>query len=162
MRVPAPMLPPLRQDRQSAGVATPPRMDADRHGGFRTPEAWLPGKEPRLASHIFAEARDKDVIPDRRDLPWSPENVLIDTVARLQRDLNDMRAESRYLRTPGVRDALPPSRHVTFTSTKVPRFAGTTSWEQYWQVFDAIVHRPGAPPRQSFDNFHYLERRANS
>ena len=58
--------------------------------------------------------------------------MLIDTVARLQRDLNDMRAESRYLRTPG-------NRHVIFTSTKVPRFAGMTSWEQYRQVFDAIV-----------------------
>ena len=74
------------------------------------PEARLPGKETRLASDVFAEAQDKDVIPDRRDVPWSPENVLIDTVARLQRDLNDMRAESRYLRTPGVRDALPPFR----------------------------------------------------
>ena len=114
-------------------------MDADRHGGFQAPEARLPGKETRLASHVFAEARDKDVIPDRRDVPWSPENMLMDTVARLQRDLNDMRAESRYLRTPGVWDALPPSRHVTFTSTKVPRFAGTTGWEQYRQVFDAIV-----------------------
>ena len=62
-----------------------------------------------------------------------PENMSIDTVARLERDLNDMRAESRYLRTPGVWDALPPSRHVTF------RFAGTISWEQYRQVFDAIV-----------------------
>ena len=50
-----------------------------------------------------------------------------------------MRAESRYLQTPGVRDALPPFRHVTFTSTKVPRFAGTTSWEHYRQAFDAIV-----------------------
>ena len=72
-------------------------------------------------------------------LPWSPDNVLIDTVPRLQRYLNDMRAESRYLRSPAVWDALPPSRHVTFTSTKVQRFAGTTSWEQYRQVFDAIV-----------------------
>ena len=63
----------------------------------------------------------------------------MDTVARLQRDLNDMRAESRYLRTPGVRDTLPTPRHVTFASTKVPRFAGTTTWEQYRQVFDAIV-----------------------
>ena len=41
MRVPAPVLPPLQQDRQSAGVATPTRMDADSHGGFRAPEAWL-------------------------------------------------------------------------------------------------------------------------
>ena len=47
--------------------------------------------------------------------------------------------ECRYLRKPGVRDTLPTPRHVTCTSTKVPRFAGTTNWEQYRQVFDAIV-----------------------
>ena len=82
MRVPAPALPPLWQDRQSAGVAMPTRMDADRHGGFRAPEAQLLGKGTRLASHVFAEAQDKDVNSDRRDLPWSPENVLVDTVAR--------------------------------------------------------------------------------
>ena len=87
MRVPAPTLPPLRQDRQSAGVATPTRMDVDIHGGFQALEARLPGKGTRLASHVFAEARDKNVISDRQDLPWSPENVLIDTVARLERDL---------------------------------------------------------------------------
>ena len=139
MRVMAPKLPLLRLDRQNAGVVTPPWMDADRHGGSRAPEARLPGKETRSASHVFAEPRGKDFIPERRDDPWSPENVLIDTVGRMQPDLNDMRAESRYLRTPGVRDALPPSSHVTFASTKVPRFAGTTSWEQYRQVFDAIV-----------------------
>ena len=63
----------------------------------------------------------------------------MDTVARLQTDLNDMRAESRYLRTPGFRDTLQKPRQVTYTSTKVPRFEGTTSWEQYRQVFDAIV-----------------------
>ena len=28
---------------------------------------------------------------------------------------------------------------MTYTSTKVPRFEGTTSWEQYRQVFDTIV-----------------------
>ena len=32
MGVPGPVLPPLRQDRQSAGVPTPTRMDADRRG----------------------------------------------------------------------------------------------------------------------------------
>ena len=30
-------------------------------------------------------------------------------------------------------------RQVAFTTTKVLRFGGTTSWEQYLQVFDAIV-----------------------
>ena len=39
--------------------------------------------------------------PFKLDVPWSPENVLIDTVACLQRDFNDTRAESRYLRTGG-------------------------------------------------------------
>ena len=34
---------------------------------------------------------------------------------------------------------MPTPRQAAFTTTKVPRFAGTTSWEQYWQVFDAIV-----------------------
>ena len=77
------------------------------------------------------EARDKDVSPDRRNVPWSPENVLIDTVARQQRDLADMKAESRYLRTPGVPPVVPTPRHVAVTSTKVPRIAGTTSWKQY-------------------------------
>ena len=58
MRVPTPALTTLRQ---SAGVATPTRMDADRHGGFWAPEARLPGKGTRLASQVVAEARDKDV-----------------------------------------------------------------------------------------------------
>ena len=31
------------------------------------------------------------------------------------------------------------SKPMVFTSTRVPWFAGVTSWEQYRQVFDAIV-----------------------
>ena len=38
---------------------------------------------------------------EHRNVPWSPEDVLIDTVARLQRALADMRVESHFLRTPG-------------------------------------------------------------
>ena len=97
----------------------------------------MPDKAAHAASHVGAEARDKDVNLDRQNFPWSPENVLVDTVAHLQLDLNDMRA--RYLWTPGFRDTLPKPRQVPYTSTKVPRFEGTTSWEQYRQVFDAIV-----------------------
>ena len=85
------------------------------------------------------EARDKDVGLDHRNIPWSPENILIDTVARLQQDLADIRAESRQLQTLGVPPVVPTPRQAAFTTTKVPRFAGRTSWEQYQQVFDAIV-----------------------
>ena len=64
---------------------------------------------------------------------------LTDTVARLQREVEDLRSESMYNQT--GKTPIPPqrSRRTIFTSTKVPRFAGTTSWEQYRQVFEAIV-----------------------
>ena len=32
---------------------------------------------------------------------------------------------------------------VAFTSTKVPKFGGVTSWDQYRQVFDTIVQSNG-------------------
>ena len=60
-------------------------------------------------------------------------------MARLQQDLVDIRAESRLLRTPGVQPVVHTPQQVAFTTTKVSRFGGTTSWEQYRQVFDAIV-----------------------
>ena len=83
MRAPAPKLPPPRQDILGAGVVTPPE---ERHGGLRAPETRLPQKGTRVAPQIFTEARDRDVGTHRRNVPWSPEDVLIDTVARLQRD----------------------------------------------------------------------------
>ena len=60
-------------------------------------------------------------------------------MARMQRDLADIRAENRLLRTPGVQPVVPTPRQAALTTTKVPWFGGTTSWEQYQQVFDAIV-----------------------
>ena len=57
-------------------MTTPTRMDADRRGGPRAPEGRMPDKGACVASHIGAEARDKDVNSNRRNFPWSPENVL--------------------------------------------------------------------------------------
>ena len=83
----------------------------------------------------------QDFGADRRNVPWSSENVLIDTVARLQQDLAAIRAESRQFRTPGVPHVVPTPRQAAFTTTKVPRFTGKTSWDQYRQV--AIVRSNG-------------------
>ena len=88
---------------------------------------------------IFTEVRSRDVGSDRWNDAWSPANVLVDTVARMQQDLADLRAENWLLRTPGVPPVVRTPRQAAFTTTKVPRFGGTTSWEQYRQVFDAIV-----------------------
>ena len=57
----------------------------------------------------------------------------------MQLDLADLCAENRMLRTPGVPPVVRAPQQAAFTMTKVPRFDGTTSWEQYKQVFDAIV-----------------------
>ena len=103
----------------------------------------MPPRGTRVAPQIFTEARDRDVSSDRRNVPWSPENILIDTVAHLQQDLVDIRAESRQLRAPGVPPVVPTPRQAAFTTTKVPRFGSTTSLEQYRQVFDALVLSKG-------------------
>ena len=72
-----------------------------------------------------------------------PVDVLVDTVARMQQDLASLRAENWLLRTPAVPQVVRSPWQVAFTTTKVPRIDGTTSWEQYRQVFDAIVHSNG-------------------
>ena len=82
---PAPPLSLLRRDMQEAAVITPLRREVDGHGGLRAPGSRLPPRGTRVAPQIFTEARDKDVGSDRRNVPWSPKNILIDTVARLQR-----------------------------------------------------------------------------
>ena len=99
---PAPLLPLDRQNMQETEVVTPPRREVNGHGGLRPPGSWLPPRGTRVAPQIFMEARARDVSSDRRDAPWSPENILINTVARLHQDLADIRAESLHLRTPGI------------------------------------------------------------
>ena len=83
---------------------------------------------------IFPDVRTTNVGSDRQNDAWSPGNVLVDTLALMQRDLADLRAENRLLRTSGVLFVVPTPRKAAFTTTKVPRFGGTTSWEQYQQV----------------------------
>ena len=101
----------------------PLRKEANGHGGRRAPESQLPPPGTRVAPQIFT-----DVGSDRRNVAWSPENVLVDTVARLQQDLADIRAESRLLRTPVAQPVVHTPQRMAFTTTKVPRFGGTTSW----------------------------------
>ena len=74
---------------------------------------------------------------------WSPVATLEGTVSRMQRDLDN-------LRTRRATGTVPLVRQAALTTTKVPWFSGSTSWEQYQQVFDAIVLSNGwddATPR---------------
>ena len=96
-----------------------------------------------LCLRFFTEVRPREGGPDRQKDVGSPVDRLVDMVARMQVDLADLRAENRMLRTPIVPQSVRAPRQAAFTMTKVPRFDGTTSWEQYKQVFDAIVSSNG-------------------
>ena len=60
-------------------------------------------------------------------------------VSQLQRDVEDCHAERELARnqTPAV--TLRPQRRSGYASTPVPRYSGKSNWEQYREVFEAIV-----------------------
>ena len=93
--------------------------------------------------NFFTESRSQDSGLDRQKDIGSPVDILVDMVARMQQDLSTLREENRLLRTPAIPQVVQAPRRAAFTSTKVPRFDGTTSWEQYRQVFDTIVRFNG-------------------
>ena len=60
-------------------------------------------------------------------------------VLKLQTNLEAVKAESRYLCAKrSINPVVTPSR-PRFTSTPVPRYAGGSNWDQYREVFEAIV-----------------------
>ena len=73
----------------------------------------------------------------------SPNMELEMAVIQLQRDEEDCRTELELAKkhTPAV--ALWPLRQLGFTSTPVPRYSGKSNWEQYREVFEAIVRSNG-------------------
>ena len=66
----------------------------------------------------------------------SPSRQLEIAVVRLQKDIDDYRMELELTRK--QTQAVAP-RPPGFTSTPVPRFSRKLNWEQYRQVFEAIV-----------------------
>ena len=68
---------------------------------------------------------------NRPNNEWSPVAALEDSVSYAARSRG-------FLRTPRAPGPVPLVRQAALT-TKVPWFNGSTSWEQYQQVFDAIV-----------------------
>ena len=60
-------------------------------------------------------------------------------IIKLQRDLEEARAESRYLRAQPVDSPAVAVSAVKFTRTPVPRYDGISDWDQYREVYEAIV-----------------------
>ena len=73
----------------------------------------------------------------------SPVNMLVDTVTSIQKEMAILCEENRLLRTSATSQVVQVPQRVALRTTRVPRFDGTTSWEQYHQVFEAIVRSNG-------------------
>ena len=61
----------------------------------------------------------------------------------MQKELAMLREENLVLRTPATSQVIQAPWWAALTTTKVPRFDGTTSWEQYHQVLEASVRSNG-------------------
>ena len=84
--------------------------------------------------------------PNEEEFPEgarSPEVDLADVVACLQKEVEDFRSESRIWLLREISNSAQPSGWAGFTSMTVAMFAGKTSWDQYRQVFEAIVSSNG-------------------
>ena len=84
--------------------------------------------DPESFTDQGAEAAGRN----RQNDEWSP-------VVALENTVEDIQAENRFLRTPKPPAVAPLVRQAALTTTKVPWFNGSTSWEQHQQVFDAIA-----------------------
>ena len=60
-------------------------------------------------------------------------------VIQLQRDIEDCRSELELARKRTTAVTLRLQRRTGFTSMPVPRYSGKSNWEQYREVFEAIV-----------------------
>ena len=117
-------------------VFTPPR------GGRSAPEPQGVPREVRAVPKLFREDSLRDGGQGQKNI-GSLVDMLVKTVSHMQKDLAILLEEYRVLKTPATSQMIQAPRRAALTTTKVPRFDGTTSWEQYHQVFEAIVRSNG-------------------
>ena len=126
--------------RKEEEFETPPRGgDPRRWTGFQTdgPRDRIIDMGP-VPDYVAAQR----MVPTDRNRPsnaLSPVEKLEGTVLRMKRDMENLQTENRFLRTRRIPGHVPLVRQAALTTTKVPWFNGSTSWEQYQQVFDAIA-----------------------
>ena len=132
-------LPPEQRIRQEEEVQTPPRRETRRDEGQQPKGTRVMTNGTVLAHGGLADQQTETAGRARRTDEWSPVAALENTVSRMQRDLEGLQTENRFLRTPRPQVPVTLVREAALTTTKVPWFYGSTSWEQYQQVFDAIA-----------------------
>ena len=130
---------PEQQIQNEEETRTPPRREP-RRGESHQPKGPRDGMNELGSVPGYVAAQR--MYPAGRNRPYrelSPVETLEGTVSRMQRDLDNLQTENRFLRTRRTTGPVPLVRQAALTTTKVPWFSSSTSWEQYQQVFDAIV-----------------------
>ena len=130
---------PEQQIRNEKETRTHPRREPQRMEGQQPS-----GSRDRIngVGSVPGYVAGQRMYPADRNRPyseWSPVEKLEGTVSRMQRDMDNLQTENRFLRTRRTTGPVPLVRQAALTTTKVPWFSGSTSWEQYQQVFDAIA-----------------------
>ena len=83
------------------------------------------GAQPRMRD--FDRPVDRELgatLGDVEDEDTSHVAVLEETVGRMQRDLEELQSENRFLRTPRTARSVPLVRQAALTTTKVPWLMG--------------------------------------
>ena len=104
-------------------VFTPPRGGG---GGRPAPEPQGVPCEVRAVPRLFPEDSLRDGGQSQKNI-GSPVDMLVNTMSCMQKDLAILREENRVLRTPATSQVIQAPRRAALTTTKVPRFDGTTS-----------------------------------
>ena len=112
------------------------------------PESTLSGSESRPGwppDDLCADStRYKGSFDEREREGLQLESPVVrEKVLKLQRDLEEAKAESRYLRSRPVDGPVVNTNRSRFTMTPVPRYDGISDWDQYREVFEAIVASNG-------------------
>ena len=145
-------LSPGRRIDMEKEVFTPPRG-----GGRQVPEPQGVQSEARAVRKTVPEDTVRNSGKGQSNFR-SPIEMLVNTVSHMQRDLTILRDENRTLKTPATSQVIQAPRRAALTTTEVPRFDGTTSWEQYHQVLEAIVRSNGwGNDTAALQLFSYLE-----
>ena len=135
----APGLHPEQQIRDEEEMRTPPRRQPHGVGSQQPRGPRVVMDESASGPEYMAAPPVKTTGRNRLYSEWSPVAMLEGTVSRMQQDLDNLQTENRFLRTRRATGPVPLVRQDALKTTKVPWFSGSTSWEQYQQVFDAIV-----------------------
>ena len=106
-----PRLPPEKQIQREEEVQTPPRRELRRNEGHQPRGPRITTDESGLGLVDLADQQRDTAGRNRPNNEWSPVAALEDTVSRMQRDLEELQTENRFLRTPRAPVPVPLVRH---------------------------------------------------